>query len=242
MKQELLDYNQVKNSYSDLSKGLKQAIQLSRESNEEKLKILTIKEFDKFFEHFGIFLNHDYEQTSIGGIKLKGRSDVLSGSLVMEFKIYNLLKNPKEYQKALKQVKEKYLEPIDKRIAKNVSAILFDGETAVFIKFNEKTQKWMPIRKNFNDFVIHDWVLLISKTIKIPISAKTLKQSFSIQTQLAEQFISIIYKKLNKGIKTNQRVKMLFDEWDKSFSYIYGGILNEKKIKEDFEEIANAIT
>ena len=124
MKQQLLDYNQVKNTYSDLSKGLKQAIQLSRESNEEKLKFLTIKEFDKFFENFGIFLNQtlDYEQTSIGGIKLKGRSDVLSGSLIMEFKTYNLLKNPAEYKKALKQVKEKYLAPINNKIAKLVSA------------------------------------------------------------------------------------------------------------------------
>lgn len=244
MQQQLLDYNQVKSTYSDLSKGLKQAIQLSRESNEEKLKILTIQEFDKFFGHFGIFLNKivDYEQTSIGGIKLKGRGDILSGSLIMEFKTYNLLKKPAEYKKAISQVKEKYLAPIDTRIAKNFTAILFDGETAVFIGFDEKSQTWKPIRKHFNDFVIHDWVLLISKTLKVPISARTLKQSFSIQTPLAEQFISILYSKLNKGVKTNQRVKMLFDEWDKSFSYIYGGILNEKKIREDFEEIANAIT
>ncbi len=244
MEKELLDYNQIKESYSTLSKGMKQAIQLSKQSNEEKLKTLTIVEFDKFFSNFGIFLNQiaDYEQTSIGGIKLKGRGDIFSGSLIMEFKIYNLLKTETEYQKALKQVKEKYLAPIDKRIAKNFTAILFDGETTVFIKYNEKQEKWIANKKQFNDFVLHDWVLLISKTIKIPISSKALKQSFSIQTQLAEKFISILYKKLSKNVKSNQRVKMLFDEWDKSFSYIYGGILSEKKIKEDFEEIANLIT
>jgi type I restriction-modification system DNA methylase subunit len=244
MQTQLLDYEQVKESYSNLSKGMKQVIQLSKQSNEEKLKTLTIVEFDKFFCNFGIFLNQiaDYEQTSIGGIKLKGRGDIFSGSLIMEFKIYNLLKTETEYQKALKQVKEKYLAPIDKRIAKNFTAILFDGETTVFIKYNEKQEKWIATKKQFNDFVLHDWVLLISKTIKIPISSKALKQSFSIQTQLAERFISILYKKLSKNVKSNQRVKMLFDEWDKSFSYIYGGILSEKKIKEDFEEIANLIT
>lgn len=244
MQAQILDFNQIGDYYSYLSKGVKQAISLSKQSNEEKLKTLIIIEFDKFFRNFGISLNEivDYEQTSLGGIKLKGRTDILSGSLIMEFKKYNLLKNSTEYKKALKQVKEKYLKPIDRRIAKNITAVLFDGETVVFIQFNEKLQKWRITRKQFNDFVLHDWVLLISKTIKIPISSKALKQSFSIQTQLAEEFISVLYSKLNKNIKSNQRVKMLFNEWDKSFSYIYGGILSERKIKDDFDEIANLIT
>ncbi len=223
---------------------MKQAIQLSKQANEEKLKILTILEFDKFFQRFGINLKEtaDYEQTSIGGIKLKGRGDVLSGTLVMEFKIYNLLKTESEFQKAINQVKKKYLEPIDKKTASNFTAVIFDGETIAFFKYDEKLQKWRYKAKPFNDFTLHDWVLLISKTIKVPISSRVLKNSFSIESQLAEKFISTLYSKLTKNVNSNKRVKMLFDEWDKSFSYIYGGILNERKIKEDFEEIARLIS
>jgi len=93
----------------------------------------------------------------------------------MEFKNYNLLTNPTEYKKALKQVMDKYLLPIDKKIAKYFTALLFDGETAVFIKFDEGGGRWIPSKKSFNDFVLYDWVLLISQTIKKPASSDALQ-------------------------------------------------------------------
>ena len=91
MQQQFLDRSLIQEQYGELSKGIKRAVQLSRQSNEEKLKISILIEFEKFFNKFGIDLNDilDYEQTSIGGIKLKGRGDILSGSLIMEFKTYN---------------------------------------------------------------------------------------------------------------------------------------------------------
>ncbi|HDY72897.1 MAG TPA: hypothetical protein ENH90_01940 [bacterium] len=239
-----LNSAQIQKHYTELSKGLQTAIQLSRNSTEERLKINTIIEFEKFFQNFGISLKEilDYEKTEIGGIKLKGRGDVLSGSLNIEFKTFNWLKNPKNMKMAVKQVVEKYLEPIDKRIAKHFNAVIFDGTTTVFIKFDEKKQDWKIQKTPFNDFSLYSWVLLISKTLKIPVSSKKLRESFSIQTEIATSFISELYSKLLKEEKKNKRVKMLFDEWDKSFSYIYGGILNENKIKEDFKEIADQIT
>ena len=114
MQQLLLERNEVKTYYEDLTKGMQKAIQVSKTSNEEKLKIETLVEFDKFFSKFGITLRDvfDYEMTSIGGVKLKGRTDVLSGSLIIEFKTYNNLDKVSEYKKAIKQVQEKYLNPI----------------------------------------------------------------------------------------------------------------------------------
>jgi hypothetical protein len=244
MQTTLLDYNKIREHYSELSKGIQKAVQLSKSSNEERLKISTIIEFEKFFQKFGIPIKQilDYEQTSIGGIKLRGRGDVLSGTLIIEFKIFGSLTKSTQYKKSVKQVLEKYLNPIPKKIAKHFNAVIFDGQTTIFISFNEKQGKWLISKKQFNDFTLYDWILLISKTIKIPISSKKLKESFSIQTELATTFISKLYSKLLKDFKSNERIKMLFEEWDKSFSYIYGGILNEKKIKEDFNEIANTIT
>src|SRR3989338_856247 len=214
MQQQFLDRSLIQEQYGELSKGIKRAVQLSRQS---------------------------YEETSIGGIKLKGRGDIFSGSLIMEFKTYNLLVNPTEYKKALKQVIDKYLLPIDKKIAKDFTALLFDGETTVFIRFDEAGGQWIPSKKSFNDFVLYDWVLLISQTIKKPVSSKALQNSFSIHNQLSQKVISILYLRLQESISSNERVKMLFDEWDKSFSYIYGGILNERKIKQDFEEITDLL-
>lgn len=239
----LLDRNKIKDYYEDLSKGMQKAIQISKTSNEEKLKVNAVLEFDKFFSKFGISLRDyfDYEQTSSGGIKLKGRTDILSGSLIMEFKVYNNLDKQTEYKKAVKQVVEKYLVPINKSMANRFNAVIFDGKTTVFISFNSREQRWQTSKKPFNNFTLYDWVLLISKTLKIPISSQKLKDAFSIQSQLAINFISISYSKLIKNINKNERIKMLFDEWDKSFSYIYGGILNERKIKEDFQEIATTI-
>jgi len=248
MSQELLlDRSKIKVYYEDLAKGMQKTIQISKQisktSGEEKLKINAILEFDKFFNKFGIELRDyfDYEQTSSGGIKLKGRTDILSGSLIMEFKTYSKLDSPTEYKKALKQVIEKYLEPIDKRMASRFNAVIFDGKTTVFISFDDKKQTWRTSKKTFNNFTLYDWVLLISRTLKIPISSQKLKDSFSIQNQLAINFISVCYQKLIQNIDKNQRIKMLFNEWDKNFSYIYGGILNERKIREDFQEIATII-
>jgi SAM-dependent methyltransferase len=239
----LLDRNKVKDYYEELGKGMQKAIQISKTAKEEKLKINTILEFDKFFAKFGIKLTDyfDYEQTSTGGIKLKGRTDILSGSLIMEFKIYGNLDKKTEYAKAVKQVKEKYLEPLDKKIASRFNAVIFDGKTTVFMTFSEKRQEWRASKKPFNNFTLYDWVLLISKTLKIPISSQKLKDSFSIQNQLAINAISVFYSALTNNMPKNKRIKMLFDEWDKSFSYIYGGILSERKVKEDFYEIATII-
>ncbi|KKK93103.1 hypothetical protein LCGC14_2696240, partial [marine sediment metagenome] len=73
-----LNSAQIQKHYTELSKGLQTAIQLSRNSTEERLKINTIIEFEKFFQNFGISLKEilDYEKTEIGGIKLKGSGDV----------------------------------------------------------------------------------------------------------------------------------------------------------------------
>lgn len=240
----LLNYSEIKQHYTELAKGMQKVIQLSRDANEEKLKTNTIIEFEKFFKKFGISLNEilEYEQTSLGGIKLNGRSDVLSGKLIIEFKTFNWLNKQENAKKATKQVLEKYLLPIDKRIAKHFNAVIFDGTTTIFVNFDETKQAWKLTRKPFNDFTLYDWVLLLSKTLKIPVSSKKLSQSFSVQNEIATKFVSELYSTLTKELPKNKRIKMLFDEWDKSFSYIYGGILNEKNIKQDFKEIANEIT
>jgi type I restriction-modification system DNA methylase subunit len=240
----LLNYSEIKQHYTELAKGMQKAIQLSRNSSEEKLKTNTIIEFEKFFKKFGISLNEilEYEETSLGGIKLNGRSDVISGQLIIEFKIFDWLNKPNNAKKATKQVLEKYLFPIDKRIAKHFNAVIFDGNTTIFVSYDEIKDKWKLTKKPFNDFSLYDWVLLLSKTLKIPVSSKKLSESFSIQNEIAITLVSELYSTLIRELPKNQRVKMLFDEWDKSFSYIYGGILNETNIKNDFKEIAKEIT
>jgi hypothetical protein len=243
MQEALLDYSKVKQNYTDLSRGIQRAIYASKGAKEEKLKILTIVEFNKFFSKFGIDLatRAGYEETSVAGARLKGREDMLSGSLVMEFKTYDLLDTPSEYKKACEQVIEKYLNPIDKSIAPYFNAVVFDGINTVFIRYDVGQGQWLASKKKLNDFVLHDWILLITKTLKKPISSKELAKSFAMNTELASGTISTFYQKITDAVSSNVRVKMLFEEWKKSFSYIYGGILNEAKIKEDFEDIAKLI-
>jgi hypothetical protein len=69
MQASLLDLSEIKQYYSELSKGIQWAIQISKSSTEEKLKFNTLSEFLKFFAKFGINLNEilEFEQTSLGG-------------------------------------------------------------------------------------------------------------------------------------------------------------------------------
>ena len=238
--QELLDFTKIDQNYDMLTRGIQHAVQKSIQGTEEKLKISIMLEFEKFYNSFGMSLNDfcKYEETSAGGRKLKGRSDVLSGTLINEFKIYNWLSNEKNYKKAVKQIQEQYLEPLRENQNK-YHGVICDGKTLVFLSYAGK--KWIHNKRPLNKFSLQNWVLLISQKLKIPISSKNLIDSFSINTKLAIETIELLYDYLMTKQKTNQRVKMLFDEWQKSFSYIYGGILNEEKIKTDFAEISTAI-
>ena len=239
MQKLVFDLERVNKHYDNLLKEIIRVAASCKTQSEETLKVRTMLEFEKFFENFEISLNDSckYEQSMIGPIKLKGRSDVLTGSLIIEFKKSYYLSNKTNEQKAIGQVLDNYLKPLNADSPK-YQAIVFDGKSIIFFHYNPKKSKWDHDKKPLNKYTLYDWILLILGRIKIPISSNNLITSFSIHSDLAIETIELFYNKLNKNINNNPRVKMLYEEWKKSFSYIYGGILNENKIKKDFSELA----
>ena len=161
--------------------------------------------------------------------------------MVIEFKRYDYLSNKTQLEEALKQVKDKYLDKLPEPLRKNFVAIIFDGKHIVFINYDPDKDKWAHSFRKFDIYTLYDWLILLSGLFKKTITAQSLKNDFSIETPLARDFITVLYKQLNENLESNRRIKMLFDEWDKTFRYIYGGVLNEDKLISDFRDISEKI-
>lgn len=239
-KKIILDLDKINTQLEDLFQKIQQAVLISKNSNEEKLKNEVLSVYRDFFSINGInFGEHiDFEKSKIGTVRLKGRTDALYGTLIMEFKKYNLLKNEKEIKKAINQVEEKYLNKLPQQIKKEFAGVIFDGATIIFINYLDSAWKY-KISK-FNIHSIHDWLILFAGLVKKAFSSELLRNDFSIESEISKKFISKLYTSLNDNF-LNPRIQMLFNEWDKTFRYIYGGVLNENKLISDFNDIAKEI-
>jgi len=239
----ILNINEIREKINALFEEINVAVEKSKFSSEEKLKIEVLTVFSSFFKQHDIDFSNfiDYEVSKIGTLKIKGRLDALYGSLIIEFKIYDSLSKERKLNDAIKQVYEKYLNQIPIEQRKHFVGIIFDGKQTVIIDYNPDKKKWEPKTRKFNVSVLYDWLLLLSGLFKRTISHQSLKNDFSLETALGKDFITILYQQLNQNITSNQRVRMLFNEWDKTFRYIYGGVLNEDKLISDFQEISTEI-
>jgi len=239
----ILNLDEIRKNINNLFGEINRAVEKSKFSNEEKLKIEVLTVFSNFFKQHDIEFSDyvDYEVSKIGTLKINGRIDALYGSLIVEFKKYNLLSKERDLRSALKQVNEKYLDKLPKSARKNFVGIIFDGKQIIFIDYNPDKDKWVYDIRKFSVYVLYDWLLLFSGLFKKTISYQSLKNDFSLDTSLARDFITILYQQLNKNLSSNQRINMLFSEWDKTFRYIYGGVLNEDKLISDFKEISAKI-
>ncbi len=238
----LYDIEKIQDDFEKLYLSLCEGIKISQNQSEEKLKI----EFEKRLYHFLKLYDIDlskishYEESSIGIIKIEGRADAVWGNIIVEFKKVGVLKNNQKLASAIKQISNQYLNamPIDRR--ESFIGIVFDGIKIVFVRWNSKTAQWESNTKNFDIIALYDWILLLSGATKKQVSPIYLNQDFSLDSDTAVTLISTLYNKLEMNFH-DERISMLFNEWDKTFRYIYGGVLTEKRIKKDFEEISTKL-
>lgn len=240
----MFDIKSKREEFEKLYLDMLTVINTCAHSSEAKLRQLTEEKLNNFLIKFGIDLTNfrEYETSHIGLIKLNGRTDALYSNLVIEFKRYNLLASNSELNFALKQIKERYLDKILQERKKNFAGIIFDGKTIIFINYDEINNVWKESIKEFSENTLFDWILLLSGVNKKQAHPDLLTRDFSIDSIVVKNFISVLYKRLCYALDNgNSRVKVLFNEWGKSFRYIYGGILDETKLKSEFEEVIKYI-
>lgn len=143
-----------------------------------------------------------------------------------------------------------FLQKITSRVG-----IAFDGYTFVFVRFkiantnidlhDQKKTKWnkaisasqpliLEIDKSHDfDAGIRKLSLLLRSTRKRLLSADTLLQSFSNNSNLSKTTISYLYTLLNKSLKANPRIETLFEEWQRIFGEIYGDAETDFTIYKD---------
>src|SRR5271157_1301247 len=76
---------------------------------------------------------------------------------------------------------------------------------------------------------------------KISYSPESLHRDFSIEASPARDLIMCLYRLLSENLESNSKVFSSFDEWDKTFRYIYGGVLDKSKLIADFRGISKKI-
>jgi SAM-dependent methyltransferase len=217
---------------NQLLKSLKRISHISK--NEEKLKIETETEFKKYFDSIGFdaLTFRDYEKT-IAGFSPK-RKDAIYGDVIIEYKTPNTLKSETKRQKLISELKDKYLEPLIKKegeaYRKKVLGVLYDGEYLIFVKWVH--HEWQAERTSELDYdSLNYFMRLLIGLRKKTLDAEHLAVDFGLENPLTEEMIAKLFKKLLHS--RNKRVKLLYDQWDMSFSYLYSGVFEKPGVIAD---------
>ncbi|SFK25725.1 N-6 DNA Methylase [Porphyromonadaceae bacterium KH3CP3RA] len=123
--------------------------------------------------------------------------------------------------------------------------IAFDGNVFVFFRYKENlTETDLFIKRKTKTFpsgisskrhlsyeieVVKDFdlgvkklLLFLRSTKRKRLSSENLLDSFSSSSKITKESITYLYNLLNDNIKTNTRIKTLFEEWNRIFGDIYG--------------------
>ena len=232
--------NEIKNKFSNFYKDIEFGIECSQNESEEKLKAEIERRILNYLKTFNLDLSTivQYETSEIGFTKISGRIDALYGNVIIEYKKYALLDNEKELNKALKQLKDKYLNKVTSRLKSKYIGILFDGKNIAFYKYNLKKDDWELEVTKFSKDSLYSWITYITGSMKKEVSPTLLKNDFSLNKTIPLNFIMTLYKNLLAS--KSERVNMLYNEWDKTFRYVYGGVLDDLSFDEILKDIVKA--
>lgn len=123
--------------------------------------------------------------------------------------------------------------------------IAFDGNVFVFFRYKENlTETELFIKRKTKTFpsgisskrhlsyeieIVEDFdlgvkklLLFLRSTKRKRLSSENLLDSFSSSSKITKESITYLYNLLNDNIKTNTRIKTLFEEWNRIFGDIYG--------------------
>lgn len=149
-------------------------------------------------------------------------------------------------------------EEIVKKILSGIG-VGFDGKQFIFARFIPSSQKSkinttkinldipFPLNLNFQ-FELKDFqtglkrlALLVKQTEKYSLTKQKLCEIINPKSAYVKESINLIYKNLEENLDTNgnfnNRVKTLFDEWDRVFGVMYG----EDEEATDFTEVSSKI-
>ena len=231
----MINLHDIHKEFNTFFQRISNSINSKRNGTEEDLKSIVELEIITFLKKYDINIEVEYEAKSIGTTKIKGRIDALYNNVIIEYKKYGILNNKKKLATGIQQIEKQYLENVKDKVS--YIGILFDGVTIVFFNYNPNQNIWDKRQYDFDKNALYEWIKYLSSSTKKQVSPKALKDDFSLDKDIPIEFISQLYLSLLNN--ENPRVKMLFNEWDKTFRYVYGGILDELNIENTFKEIFN---
>lgn len=231
----MINLNDIHREFDDFFKIVSSGINAKKNGSEEDLKNIVEREIITFLKKYDVHLDVEYEAQTIGTTKINGRVDALYNNVIIEYKKYGILKNKRKLDDGIGQIEKQYLDKVKDK--SSYIGILFDGLTIVFFNFNADENSWNKRKYSFDKNALYEWIKYVSASTKKQVSPKALKNDFALDKDIPIEFITQLYLSLLNN--DNPRVEMLFNEWDKTFRYVYGGILDELNIEDTFKEVFN---
>ena len=160
---------------------------------------------------------------------------------LLEIKSHGFFKDQTNIQKSISNFLIDHLENYASKDKRDIKGILFDGVKIIFIDWDKKNENWKKNVKNFDKNTLFSLNKIITETIKKQASLKSLEKDFGFSSATTKKTVVILFKKLIEALSTNTIVKELYFKWDKTFKFMYGRILENTAVFEDFIRIARQL-
>lgn len=152
---------------------------------------------------------------------IKGRPDTLYGRALIEYKVPGTLRSKTKFNDALEEVQKNIRETADKT-SENFSkyvGIVIDGELIAFTKF--RRGGWLTDGPTeINPQTTQKFLEYLRGLARKPLHPDWLVQDFGPESQLARSSVQVLYSNLNST--RIPRVKVLYEEWRKTFNQVCG--------------------
>jgi hypothetical protein len=160
--------------------------------------------------------------------ELNGRPDTLYGRVIIEYKISGVLASRSKRKKAIKQAQDRikrnsllYNQDLSKYVG-----IILDGKQITFTKYRRNQWLTDPIF-DVNQQSVSRMLEYLSGLARKPLHPDFMVQDFGPESKIAKQSIQALYQSLIQS--KNQRVKVIYEEWHKTFKFV-GMILLLQKV------------
>lgn len=219
---------------SELFQRIKKASHYT--TNEEELKVSTIREIENFLEKVGIEpLKFRSLEKGVEGISAR-RKDAVYGDIIIEFEAPDTLKRESHKKHALEQINgylNDVIEQRGKEYRTNLLGVVFDGHLIIFVRWRKNY--WYPEEYAFDDYQLGTLIRLLIGLRKKSLDAKTISRDFGLENSNTKAIIATLFKKFinSKGPKT----QLLFKQWDMSFSYLYEGVFEKPGVIKDLKDV-----
>ncbi len=202
--------------------------------NEATVESYFERELFAFFREKFSIVGFDYnpiKEKNVCRHMLKGRADSALSSFIIEFKQPSTLKNAKQKEKAINQIKE-YIESLWDGNYSLFHGFITDGVQGCFLNYNGKefkTEKFLPV----DSFTLDKLIKCIINVELIELNGENLVKLLCNPPEydgVAFQLAKVLYDSIECPDSFIPKTQMLFNEWKQLFNLAHDDVSKQQAI------------